>query len=115
MDRKALALIQRPTRQPKIKRESVIHFSGESTNVECDVGATEGRDGREGGRPASPRPTGLAHARVDQKQPPTASRRRSEPLSKSRWPHGRTPRPAGLGEAGWPHMEASVIPLVSVH
>ena len=66
-----------------------------------------------GPRWARGRPAGLAHARVEPKQLPTASRRRSEPLSKSRWPHGRIPRPAGLGEAGRPPSgptRASVAP-----
>ena len=33
-----------------------------------NVGATEGRDGPEGGRPASPRPAGLARATVEATQ-----------------------------------------------
>ena len=61
----------------------------------------------EGGRPASPRLAGLARARVDVKELSTTSRSKSEPLSKGQWPLGRIPRPAGLGEAGRPHLEAS--------
>ena len=79
---------------------------GGSKAYKCNVSATEGQDVPEGGRPASPRPTGLARARIDVKQLSTASRSKSEPLSKSRWPRGRIPRPAGLGEAGRLHLEA---------
>ena len=56
----------------------------------------------EGGRPASPRPAGLARACVDVKQLSTASRSKSEPLSKSQCPRGRIPRPAGLGRPAGP-------------
>ena len=49
----------------------------------------------------------LALARVEPKQLPTISRRRSEPLSEGRWPCGEIPRLAGLGVAGRPHLEAS--------
>ena len=38
---------------------------------------------------------GLALATAKQNQLPTDSWRGSEPLSKRRWPHGGTPRPAG--------------------
>ena len=80
---------------------------GRSQAYKCKVGATEGRDEPEGGQPVSPRPAGLARACVDVKQLSTASRSKSEPLSKSRWPRGRIPRPAGLGEAGRPHLAAA--------
>ena len=63
----------------------------------------------EGGRPASPRPAGLARARVDVKQLSTDSRRGSEPMPERRWTRGSIPRPAGLGEAGRPHLEASEV------
>ena len=63
---------------------------------------------REASRPPySPRPAGLAQARVKLKQLSTVSRRRSEPLFESRWPCSGIPRPAGLGVAGRPHLEAS--------
>ena len=54
---------------------------------------------REAGRPPLGRPAW--HMQL-----PTDSRRGSEPLSERRWTHGGIPRPAGLGEAGRPHMEA---------
>ena len=65
----ALAWIKGPTSQLKPKSKSVIHLPGPITSVECNVGATEGRDVPERGRPATLRPVGLAHARVKAMQP----------------------------------------------
>jgi len=36
----------------------------------------------------------------------TDSRRRSQTSTQRRWPDGHTPKPPGLGEAGWPHFAA---------
>jgi len=53
------------------------------------------------------RPAGLATAAIRQTQLSTDSKEGSEPLSERRRPRGGNPRPAGLGEVGRPHMEAS--------
>ena len=98
MDRKACTRIKGPTTQCKGMSMSSIQLPGRSQASTRNDGATEGRGEPEGGRPASPRPAGLARERVDVKQLSTASRSKSEPLSKSRWPR--------LGEAGRPHLEA---------
>ena len=50
---------------------------------------------------------GLAIATANRNQLPTNSKRGSEPLSERRWTPGGIPRPAGLGEVGRPHLEAS--------
>ena len=105
--RKALTSIQRLTRQPKITKISRTHFPGECSRAEQGLGQVRGRDGPEGGRPASPRPADLSQPCVKPTQLSTVSRRRSEPLFQGWWPRGGTPRPAGLGEAGRPHWEAS--------
>ena len=65
----ALAWIKGPTSQLKPKSKSVIHLPGPITSVECNVGATEGRDVPERGRPGSLRLDGLARACVEVKQP----------------------------------------------
>ena len=40
----------------------------------------------------------------------TDSRRRSQTSTQRRWPDGNTARPAGLGEAGRPHLAATQAP-----
>ena len=102
MDRKACTRIKGPTIQCKDMSKSAIHLPGRSQVYNCNFGAMEGRGEPEGGWPASPRPASLARARVHLKQLSTAFRSKSEPLSKGQWPHGRIPRPTGLGEAGRP-------------
>jgi hypothetical protein len=47
---------------------SPIHLPGRSLVYKYNVGAMEGQDVPEGGRPASPRPAGLARARIEVKQ-----------------------------------------------
>ena len=37
----------------------------------------------------------------------TDSRRQSGTPTQRRWPDGQNPRPAGIGEAGWPHSAAT--------
>ena len=107
VDRKACTRIKGPTTQCKVVSKSSIHLPGRSQAYKCNVGATEGREEPEGGRPASPRQASLARARVHLKQLSTTFRRKSEPLSKGRWPRGHIPRRAGLGEAGRPHLAAT--------
>ena len=41
----------------------------------------------------------------------TDLRRRSRAFTQGRWPYGHIPRPAGLGEAGRPHLSVSGAPL----
>ena len=60
MDRKACTRIKGPTIQRKDMSKSAIHLPGRSQAYNCNVSATEGRGEPEGGRPASPRPAGLA-------------------------------------------------------
>ena len=59
MDRNAYTRIKGPTTQCKDMSKSAIHLPGRSQASTSNVGATEGREEPEGGRPASPRPAGL--------------------------------------------------------
>ena len=59
MDRKACTRIKGPTIQRKDLSKSAIHLPGRSQASTSNVGVTEGREEPEGGRPASPRLTGL--------------------------------------------------------
>jgi len=59
MDQKACTRIKGPTIQRKDLSKSAIHLPGRSQASTSNVGATEGREEPEGGRPASPRPAGL--------------------------------------------------------
>ena len=108
--RKASTSIQRSTKQPKSTSISRTHFPGECPRIEQSIGQVRGRDGLEGGRPASPRPAGLAIATVNRNQLSIDTRRGSEPLSERRRPRGGNPRPAGVGEAGQPHFARSQAP-----
>jgi len=68
-----------------------------------------------GSRCVRERPTGLREAG----RPSTCTRRsqathtdtmrRSGASRRRRWPDGHIPRPAGLVEAGWPHLEATQV------
>jgi hypothetical protein len=64
MNRKACTRIKGPNTHCKVMSMSSIHLPGRSQASTCNVGATEGREEPEGGRPASPRLAGLAHASV---------------------------------------------------
>ena len=69
VDQKACTRIKGPTTQCKLVSKSPIHLPGRSQAYKCNIGATEGREEPEGGRPRS---AGLARARVEAKQtPPT--------------------------------------------
>ena len=100
--RKASISIQRSTKQPKSTSISRTHFPGECPRAEQSLSQVRGRNGPEG-----PRPAGLATTKPARTQLSTDSRKGSELLSERRRPHGGNPRPAGLGEAGRPHLEAS--------
>ena len=68
MDRKACTRIKGPTIQCKDTSKSAIHFPGRSQASTYNVGAMEDRGEPVGGRPASPRPAGLARAGVEDTQ-----------------------------------------------
>jgi len=100
MDRKACTRIKGPTIQRKDLSKSAIHLPGRSQAPTSNVGATEGREEPEGGRPAWP-------CLLSGNASYTDSRRQSGTSTQRRWPDGQNPRPAGLGEAGWPHSAAT--------
>ena len=52
VDRKAYTKIKGPTTQCKDMSKSAIHLPGRSQAYECNVGAMEGREEPDGGRPA---------------------------------------------------------------
>jgi len=81
MDRKACTRIKGPTTQCKDTSKSAIHFPGRSQVSTRNVGATEGRGEPDGGRPASPRPAGLARASVE------ATQRTTTPGEDQKRPH----------------------------
>ena len=91
MDRKACTRIKGPTIQRKPMSKSAIHLPGRSQASTCNVGATEGREEPEGGRPAWP-------CLLSGNASYTDSRRQSGTSTQRRWPDGQNPRPAGLGE-----------------
>ena len=105
--RKASTSIQRSIKQPKSTSISRTNFPGECPRIEQSLGQVRGRDGLEGGWPASSRPAGLATTKPARTQLSTDFREGLEPLSERWRPCGSNPRPAGLGEAGRPHLEAS--------
>jgi hypothetical protein len=100
MDRKACTRIKGPTIQRKDLSKSAIHLPGRSQASTSNVGAIEGREEPEGGRPAW---TCLLSGNASY----TDSRRQSGTSTQRRWPDGQNPRPAGLGEAGRPHSVAT--------
>ena len=73
---------------------------GRSQAYKCNVGTTEGRGEPEGGRPASPRPAGLACVCAFVLS--NCYRPQEEIIDVRE-------RPAGLGEASRPHSAASLI------
>jgi len=68
MDQKACTRIKGPTIQRKDLSKSAIHLPGRSQASTSNVGATEGREEPEGGRPASPRPAGLVLSAFGQRK-----------------------------------------------
>ena len=82
------------------QRSTIVARSQERSG---NVGTTEGRVGPEGGRPAC-NYQHSGHATN------TDLRKQSRTSVQRRWPDGRTPRPAGLGEAGRPHLAVSHAP-----
>ena len=65
----------------------------------------------EGGRPASPRPAGLARARVEAKQlAPLSGVDQRRPGEGGGHVATILGRPTRLGESGWPHSAVSHIP-----
>ena len=96
MDRKACTRIKGPTIQHKATSKSAIHLPGRSQAYKCNIGATEGREELEGGRPASPRPAVLARASIAATQlSPTPG----DDLKRPGEGGGHTPRPAGVDGA----------------
>jgi len=105
-DRKACTRIKGPTIQRKAMSKSAIHTVEQSQASTSNVGATEGRDGPEEGRPASPRPTSLqlpAFGPRNEHRPQEAIRD-VHAKAVARWPHPQAGRPSR------PHFAASDIP-----
>ena len=101
MNRKACTKDKRATTQYQLRSRAVIHHQGKSPERRRYVGATEGRLGPEGGRPAyNLKRSGNAMT--------TDLLKQSRASVQRRWPDGRNPRLAGRG--GRPHSAASRVP-----
>ena len=71
------------------------------------VDATEGQEATRGRPPGPKEATRPKKMPVEQTARSTDLLMRLEPSTRSRWPGGATPRPAGLGEAARPPLSAS--------
>ena len=93
--------------QPKITKISRTHFPGECSRAEQGLGQVRGRDGPEGGRPASPRPAGLGILTRGHRPSDSGSDHSLEAVGSWSRVGFAVARPAGLGEAGRPPSSPS--------
>ena len=99
---KGLSMDQRTHNQYNIKNNLAIQHPEATTNVKSQRRWNGGQHMPEGGWPAWPCLRWSYATNTD-------SRRRSQTSTQRRWPRVHFPRPASLGEAGWPHFEGTLV------